>query len=74
MESALRIISDDYLEDDPAAYRWNGYFALRDGELTRFYITQGTSAPLLREDIARIDVVSERGLLERDTFARPADD
>jgi hypothetical protein len=33
----------------------------------RLFLTQGTTAPLLRKDIDRIDIMNERGLLETGT-------
>ena len=67
LEAVLAIVSENYLADSDIPHRWNGYFALRNGELTRLYLTQGTTAPLLREDIDRIDIMNERGFLESET-------
>ena len=39
---------------------------------TRLYLTQGTAAAPLRDDIARIDIMNERGLLETETHETQA--
>lgn len=68
LESALGVVSAHYLRDAGLSYRWNGYFAVRSGELTRLYLTAATSGHLLRPDIQRIDILNERGLLESEDF------
>jgi hypothetical protein len=72
LEAALQTVSRNYLADAQWPRRWNGYFAIRNGELTRLYLTQGTTAAPLRDDIARIDIMNERGLLETKTHETQA--
>ncbi len=68
LESVLQIISENYLLDAEAPHRWNGYFAVKSGELTRLYINSCTSGQLLRDDIRHIDIMNDRGLLETETW------
>lgn len=72
IESAIEVVSRNYLADAGSPHRWNGYFAVRNGELTRLYLSQETTAPHLRDDIERIDIVNERGLLEAETHGTEA--
>lgn len=67
IDAALAVVSSEYLTDPDIPFRWTGYFAARDGQITWLKITGGTAGDYLRDDIAEIDILSERGLLERDT-------
>lgn len=74
LEDILDFVSRNYLADAAEPHRWNGYFAVRSGQLTRLYLSRATAGLLLRDDIERIDIVNERGLLETATWERePAD-
>jgi hypothetical protein len=74
LQSAIAIVSREYLTDAAEPHRWNGYFAVRGGQLTRLYLNRATAGLLLRDDIERIDIVNERGLLETATWERGAVD
>jgi hypothetical protein len=68
LEDVLKTVSAHYLADPTMPHRWSGYFAMRDGEITSLKIKRGTAGIYLREDIAEIGILSQRGKLERDTL------
>jgi len=67
LAAALAAIAP-YLEEPSEPFRWLGYFTIRDGHIARLYLNRATAGMYLREDIARIDIMSERGLLETETY------
>ena len=71
-ESIPKDVSERYLADPDLPHRWSGYFAMRGGALTWLKI-QTAAGVYLREDIAQIDILSERGHLERETYSAAAE-
>ena len=67
LDDVLKFVSGNFLTDPTMPYRWTGWFAMRSGESTRLHMKSGTAGIYLRKDIAEIDILSERGKLERDT-------
>ena len=70
LNSALSHVSSNYVTDSELPFRWTGYFALRSGEITWLKMKRTTTAECLREDITEIDVLNDRGLLEKMTFEK----
>jgi hypothetical protein len=68
LDDVLKFVSDNFLTDPTMPHRWTGWFAMRSGEITRLHMKSGTAGIYLRKDIAEIDILSERGKLERDTL------
>lgn len=65
LDDVLSVVSDNYLVDADPPSGWHGYFILHDGEFTRLQILSSTAGISLRKDISTIDILNDRGLLER---------
>jgi hypothetical protein len=71
LNEALSFVSEHYLIDSDIPFRWSGYFAMRNGEITWLKIKSPAAGFYLRKDIRQIDILSARGRLERDTYKHP---
>lgn len=67
LDAVLTRVSERYLRDPEMHWRWSGYFAMRSGEITSLRIASTTAGKYLRDDVAEISILSERGYLERET-------
>ena len=70
LDMALQTVSREFILDAELPHRWVGYFTLKDGHISFLKITNLTGGDCLRDDIAEINVLSERGFLERETAFR----
>jgi hypothetical protein len=72
LEAVLGYVSEKFLSDPEKPFAYSGHFAVRSGMITWLSIQAATAREHLREDIARIDIVSERGLLDHQTAGQIA--
>jgi hypothetical protein len=76
LESALNVVSENYLKDPPQPWRANALCAIKDGQIYRITMSHGSTGHYtlcLLPTIRRIEIVSALQFLEAETYIHEPD-